>query len=99
MTDTKQCPNCGNPECHRDDVDVGVGIIYGPWGCPQCGWSEHPDYDRSKGQDPMDEKGGVKDQYGGYHPPGSSMAVAHKLAEEDATVLDEFRRRFKRGKD
>jgi len=28
----------------------------------------------------VDEKGGTIDQYGGYHPPGSSMALAYRLA-------------------
>jgi len=41
------CPKCGH-ECMRDDVDVGVGVIYGPWGC-YCGWSEDPRYDASDG--------------------------------------------------
>lgn len=33
------CPCCGAP-CQRDEVDVGVGTITGPWGCPDCGWVE-----------------------------------------------------------
>ena len=74
------CPKCNYDECHRDEVDVGVGIITGPWGCPRCGWSEDEAYDLSEGKDPVDEKGGVIDQYGGYHPPGSSMALAYRLA-------------------
>jgi hypothetical protein len=73
------CPKCG-AECHRDEVDVGVGIIHGPWGCPDCGWSADAEYDLSAGRDPVDEKGGAIDQYGGYHPPGSSMARAYRLA-------------------
>lgn len=28
---------------------MGVGVIYGPWGCG-CGWSEAPEYDRSSGR-------------------------------------------------
>jgi hypothetical protein len=28
------------------------------------------------------ERGGAIDQYGGYHPPGSSMALAYRLARE-----------------
>lgn len=74
------CPKCGE-NCARDEVDVGVGVIAGPWGCPNCGWSEWTEYDRSEGQNPIDERGGVTDQYGGYHPPGSSMALAYRLAE------------------
>jgi hypothetical protein len=42
------CPKCGE-ECWRDEVDVGVGTIYGPWGCPGCGWSDNPEYDHSGG--------------------------------------------------
>lgn len=44
------CPKCGEG-CCRDDVDVGVGVIYGPWGCA-CGWSEDPYYDSSGGESP-----------------------------------------------
>jgi hypothetical protein len=75
------CPKCG-AECHRDSVDVGVGIIDGPYGCPGCGWSEDSEYDLSEGKDPVDERGGAIDQYGGYHPPGSSMALAYRLARD-----------------
>jgi hypothetical protein len=45
------CPKCGE-ECYRESADVGVGVIYGPWGCPGCGWSESPHYDRSDGKTP-----------------------------------------------
>lgn len=43
-----ECPKCGE-ECMRDEVDVGVGIIYGPYGC-YCGWSEFSEYDSSDGE-------------------------------------------------
>lgn len=76
-----KCPKCECDECHRDSVDIGVGILHGPWGCPQCGWSEDPDYDLSEGKEPVDAKGGAIDQYGGYHPPGSTMAEAYRLAK------------------
>ena len=77
-----KCPKCGG-DCWRDDVDVGVGIIYGPWGCEDCGWSEDPRYDMTNVDNRKpDERGGYKDQYGGYWPPGSSMALAHKLADK-----------------
>ena len=33
-----KCPKCGD-DCERDSVDVGVGIIHGPYGCPSCAWS------------------------------------------------------------
>jgi len=76
-----KCPKCGE-ECHCDSVDVGVGVIHGPYGCPGCGWSEGSEYDLSEGQDPVDEKGGAIDQYGSYHPPGSSMSLAYRLARK-----------------
>jgi len=71
------CPKCGT-ECHRDSVDIGVGVMHGPWGCPGCAWSESEEYDLSTGKNPVDEKGGVIDQYGGYHPPGSPSAAILK---------------------
>ena len=43
-----KCPNCGE-ECNRDEVDVGVGVISGPWSCYECGWSEDIDYNKSDG--------------------------------------------------
>jgi hypothetical protein len=42
------CPRCGR-DCGRDEADVGVGVIYGPWGC-FCGWSETADYDVTDGR-------------------------------------------------
>lgn len=75
-----KCPKCGE-ECWRDSADVGVGVIYGPYGCGNCGWSESEEYDLSTGKNPVDEKGGATDQWGGYHPPGSTMALAYRLAE------------------
>lgn len=80
--DQKLCPKCGCDELWRDEVDVGVGIIYGPWGCPDCGWSESEQYDLSEGRDPIDEKGGVTDQFGGYYPPENSVALAYRLARD-----------------
>ncbi len=49
--------------------------------CPRGGWSEDDEYDLSDGKNPVDERGGAIDQYGGYHPPGSSMALAYRLAK------------------
>jgi predicted nucleic-acid-binding Zn-ribbon protein len=75
------CPKCHSTEIWQESADVGVGVIYGPMGCPECGWSEAEEYDLSDGRSPVDERGGVIDQYGGYHPPGSSMALAYRLAD------------------
>ena len=49
-----ECPKCGE-ECMRDEVDVGVGVIYGPYGC-YCGWSESPEYDSSDGESPKQKE-------------------------------------------
>lgn len=65
-----RCPKC-NTECARDEVHNGVMMLYGPWGCPGCAWSESEDYDLSNGQSPFDSRGGMIDQYGHYHPAGS----------------------------
>jgi len=40
------CPKCGG-SCYREEADVEVGIIYGPYGCCNCGWSEDSTYDCS----------------------------------------------------
>ncbi len=49
LTEESPCPNCGEEGLYRDDADVGVGIIYGPWGCP-CGWSADPRFDSTQGK-------------------------------------------------
>ena len=33
------CPNCRS-ECDREEVDIGVGTLTGPWHCNNCGWSQ-----------------------------------------------------------
>lgn len=76
-----KCPKC-NGECYRDEVDVGVGVIEGPWGCIECGWSADPQYDLSDGRSAVREDGSAFDQYGGLHPKGSSMARAYRMAED-----------------
>lgn len=39
---SEACPKCGG-QTDQESVDVGVGVIYGPLGCIECGWSEDPD--------------------------------------------------------
>jgi hypothetical protein len=61
------CPKCGG-ECSRDEVDVGVGTIHGPWGCSGCGWSSDPRYDHSDGNTPsaqQEHPDWYVDQWGG----------------------------------
>lgn len=62
------CAKCGE-SCYRESVDIGVGIMYGPWGCPDCGWSENPEYDCSSGYSPAQQKqpDRVIDQFGCSH--------------------------------
>ena len=59
------CPKCGE-ECDRDEVDVGVGMIYGPYGC-MCGWSESAEYDSSEGPSPaqLEHPDWIVDSQGG----------------------------------
>lgn len=63
--DECQCPNCGHG-CMRESADVGIGVIYGPWGC-SCGWSEDERYNLLAGPK-FTERGGMIDQYGGITP-------------------------------
>jgi hypothetical protein len=75
------CPKCETP-CTRESIHNGIGLLFGPFGCPGCGWSEYEEYDLSDGRDPLDEKGGVLDQWGVYYPSGNSVALAYRLAKE-----------------
>lgn len=76
-----RCPHCDG-ETHQDHVDVGVGVIHGPRGCIECGWSEDAEYDQRNPENrKSSETGGYKDQFGGYHPAGSTRALALRLAD------------------
>lgn len=35
----EKCPECGE-EVERESVDIGIGVVYGPPACFNCGWSE-----------------------------------------------------------
>jgi hypothetical protein len=59
------CPHCGE-SCDRESVDVGLGVIYGPWGCASCGWSSDPQYDSREGLR-YDGEDRVFDQWGVSH--------------------------------
>lgn len=57
MTSPFKCPNCGSTNVDRDEVDVGVGTVMGPWSCHDCEWSERntdallADYEAKKDDD------------------------------------------------
>lgn len=57
-------------EAVSEEVDVGVGIIYGPWGCGVCGWSDDPYYDCSDGKTSAQREypNHKIDQFGGATP-------------------------------
>lgn len=67
MSEAPTCPRCGS-EVERDEVDVGVGYIYGPYGC-MCGWSEDPEYDCSDGPNQASLRHGYHvDSMGNLYP-------------------------------
>lgn len=82
--DNPKCPKCEG-SCWRDSVDVGVGIIHGPWGCEECGWSSDTHYDRSEGPSKAELKNPDfhADQYGG-------MRRKSAIREEIRTGLARF---------
>lgn len=63
------CPKCGC-DCDRDSVHSGLALIYGPYGCPDCGWSEDERFDISAGPKQID--GMSVDQYGNGYPKRAS---------------------------
>lgn len=63
------CPKCSET-LYREEVDVGVGIITGPYGCSACGYSEAPEYDRTSGTNDATQGGAADrwcDQWGVSH--------------------------------
>lgn len=70
-----KCPNCGSEgTLDRESVDIGVGTMYGPWGCHACRWSESSKYDCSKGPAAADADGECfHDQFGMGLPRRSLM--------------------------
>lgn len=73
MEKEMKCPKC-NSTCERDNADVGIDWVDGPFGCPNCDWSESAVYDLSENQSPIDvESGCVKDKFGGLHPMNYTM--------------------------
>ena len=74
------CPNCGE-ECWREHCDVGVGIIYGPYGC-YCGWSEWEQYNQLEGSGGVQPDGSYVDTYGGIYPAGSPIAILNSKQKQ-----------------
>ena len=90
MSAEQACPKCDEP-CERDDVDVGVGIIYGPWGCG-CGWSSDPAYDRSEGPSPEQRRLGPEwhvDSMGGQRRISSiAETLEQRFGLDAATTIE-----------
>lgn len=84
------CPRCSE-ECDRYDVDVGVGVIYGPWGCA-CGWSEAPEYDRSSGSSEAERAnpGFHVDSMGGMQRVTAIADGCARFGIDPAVVLEAF---------
>lgn len=39
MSEVK-CPKCGSGNIFREEVDIGVGVLYGPIHCHACDYDE-----------------------------------------------------------
>jgi hypothetical protein len=39
-TEVRCCPRCDSYDTFREEVDIGVGIQYGPLHCRSCGFNE-----------------------------------------------------------
>jgi len=86
------CPKCSEP-CGREQADVGVGIIYGPYGCPVCGWSEWRQYDRSEGpsEKQMEHPDWYVDQWGGMQRVSAIADHCERFGIPREAVEDAFR--------
>ena len=84
MSESNLCPECGE-SCDRDEVDVGVGIIYGPWGCYSCGWSE---YDREQAE--ADHPGWYCDPTGGLHKIDAIVEKCERFGLDGKVVRAAF---------
>lgn len=74
------CPRCGG-ETGRDEVDIGVGIQCGPWGCISgCGWSECEEYDIEFGGG-LQQDGSYLDPQGGLWPASNPAIKMMREAE------------------
>lgn len=93
MSECELCPKCGR-EAHRDEVDVGIGILYGPYGC-YCGWSEDERYDRSEGSSPaqLEHPDHYVDSCGGLTPHEGIRDRLYSLGLNGDNVIEEVFRR------
>jgi hypothetical protein len=84
-----QCPKCSE-DCDRDEVDVAVGVIYGPWGC-YCGWSEDSRYDRSDGPSPaqLENPDWYVDSCGGMKRLEGIQRNLERLGLDGKLIVDE----------
>jgi hypothetical protein len=84
------CPRCGE-ECYRDEADVGIGIIYGPWGCC-CGWSSDPRYDSSQGPSPaqLENPGWYVDSTGGMQRVDAIVGKCERFGLDGDVVREAF---------
>lgn len=78
------CPKC-KEECNRDEVDVGVGVIYGPWGCAYCGWSEC-DIEQMR----KDYPDRYVDQFGGVHSIDRIVETCERFGLDGSEVRKAF---------
>jgi hypothetical protein len=70
---------------------VGIGIIYGPWGCG-CGWSEAKEFDRRSGTNAATQQGGEDrwtDQFGVSHSRSRIAENLTRLGLPGDEVVDE----------
>jgi len=81
----RKCPACGE-RATCESVDVGVGIIYGLYGC-QCGWSEDEKYDIRSG--PKYENGYRLDQWGGLHKQNSLQDLKNTITKNIFKITKE----------
>lgn len=91
LTHTSPCPKCGEALLWRESADVGIGIIYGPWGC-ECGWSESAEYDRREGPAAADSEYETRvcDQWGmAHYSPSKAAGAGESIGDMIDRLLDE----------
>lgn len=85
------CPECGE-ELYRVEVDIGIGVQCGPWGCGSCGYSEAPELDRTRGTNDQTQRGGPDrwtDQWGVSHSRTRLAENLSRLGLPGEEIVDE----------